>query len=700
MKDLIVLIAALARKLRIELDPNWAHAAQDQPANTGGEQSLEALCRALGWERPERLVGAPRAQHFPLLVYQASRGWAIADQWNTPEDVRVATPAGPQIWPAQDELVFYRLRIPGERTKKAPSRSFKIFLNALLSRKRMLIEAVVSTIAISLVSLGVSLFTMQVYDRVIPQRGLSTLWVLLSGVLFAIFVELLLRWIRAVALEREAAAIDAEVSEYFFARMQALRLDARPASVGTLAAQLRGLEQVRAVMSAASVYLVADLPFALFFIWVIAQIGGSVALVPMVGLPLVLLFAWASSRAVRRETKRSQVSSYRKNGLLVEAIAANEIVKATRGHWELLARWNKLVDQLTSEDERVRRWSSLAQAVANAGQQIVYITMIAVGSLLVIEGEITMGALIACSIIAGRVNGPLLAQLPGLITQWGYARSALEGLDQLLALPLDRDPDGDYLRPSNLKGPIKLESVVFAHPGARSGLDIPKLTIRPGERVAIIGPVGSGKSTLLKLLAGIYRPQSGAISLAGLDLQQIAEDTLREHVGYLPQDYRLVQGSLRENLLLGRADPGDDVLMTFASQAGLAPFIAAHPKGLDMQINEGGSGVSGGQRQLAGLTRMLLANPDVWLLDEPTAALDQESEQRVLAAIERSAAKDGTIVLVTHKMSLLRMAQRVIVVAQGKIVMDGPTAQVVKELRNRINPPSAAPVAAAVGGGA
>src|SRR5690606_11760816 len=249
----------------------------------------------------------------------------------------------------------------------------------------------------------------------------------------------------------------------------------------------------------------------------------------------------------------------------------------------LLARWNKLVDQLTSEDERVRRWSSLAQAVANAGQQIVYITMIAVGSLLVIEGEITMGALIACSIIAGRVNGPLLAQLPGLITQWGYARSALEGLDQLLALPLDRDPDGDYLRPSNLKGPIKLESVVFAHPGARSGLDIPKLTIRPGERVAIIGPVGSGKSTLLKLLAGIYRPQSGAISLAGLDLQQIAEDTLREHVGYLPQDYRLVQGSLRENLLLGRADPGDDVLMTFASQAGLAPFIAAHPKGLDMQ---------------------------------------------------------------------------------------------------------------------
>jgi ATP-binding cassette subfamily C protein LapB len=700
MKDLIVLIAALARRLRIELDPNWAQAAQDQLEGPAGEGALETLCRALGWERPERLVRAPRAQHFPLLVYEASRGWAIADQWRTAEEVRVMTPAGTQVWGTQDaDLAFYRVHIPGERAKKAPSRSFQIFMRALLSRKRMLVEAVVSTFAISFVSLGVSLFTMQVYDRVIPQRGLSTLWVLLSGVLFAICIELLLRWIRAIALEREAASIDAEVSEYFFSRMQALRLDARPPSVGTLAAQMRGLEQVRSVMSAASVYLIADLPFALFFIWVISQIGGSVALVPMIGLPVVLLFAWGTSRAVRRETKRSQVSNYRKNGLLVEAIAANEVVKATRGHWELLARWNKLVDQLTSEDERVRRWGALAQAVANACQQIVYISMIAWGSLLVIDGEITMGALIACSIIAGRVNGPLLAQLPGLISQWGYARSALEGLDQLLALPLDRDPDGDYLRPSTLNGPLKLESVVFAHAGARSGLDISKLTIRPGERVGIIGPVGSGKSTLLKLLAGVYRPQSGAISLAGLDLQQIAEDTLREHVGYLPQDYRLVQGSLRENLLLGRADPGDDALMSFAAQTGLAPFIAAHPKGLEMLINEGGSGVSGGQRQLVGLTRLLLANPQLWLLDEPTAALDQESEQRVLAAIDRSAGKDGTIVVVTHKMSLLRIVQRVIVVAHGKIVMDGPTAQVIKELRNRVSPPSAAPVAAAAGNG-
>src|SRR5690606_32372472 len=256
--------------------------------------------------------------------------------------------------------------------------------------------------------------------------------------------------------------------------------------------------------------------------------------------------------------------------------------------------------------------------------------------------------------------------------------------------PLDRDPDGEYLRPGTLRGPLIVERVRFGYPGARGGLDIEKLTIRPGERVGIIGPVGPGKSTFLKLLGGIYQPQSGAISIAGLDMQQIAEDALREHVGYLPQDYRLVQGSLRENLLLGKADPGDDALMAVATQTGLAQFIAAHPKGLDMPISEGGGGVSGGQRQLVGLTRLLLCKPHLWLLDEPTAALDQESEQRVLAAIEHCTGAEDTIVLVTHKMSIIRLVYRVVVLVQGKVAMDGPTAQVIKQRRQRVATSSAA----------
>lgn len=699
MKDLIGLVAELARRQKIELDPNWSRALENGEI-AHGASALEDLCAALGWERPERLPQEPRAQHFPLLMHHSARGWGIAEQWRNEAEVRVKTPRGSEEWPAREpdaDVGFYRIRFPRSQQQKAPSRSFRIFLNALLRRRRMLVEATVATAIISIVSLGVSLFAMQVYDRVIPQAGLATLWVLVAGVLFAIGIELLLRWIRAISLEREAAVIDAEVSEYFFSRMQALRLDSRPGTVGTLAAQMRGLEQIRAAMSATSIYFVADLPFALFMIWVISQIGGSVALIPLIGLPIVLLFAWGIARAVRRETKRSQVSSYRKNGLLVEAISTSEVVKSSRGNWELLARWNKLVEDVTTDDERVRRWAALAQAAANGCQQVVYVSMVAWGSLLVIDGEITMGSLIACSIIAGRVNGPLLAQMPGLIMQWSYARSALEGLDQLLAIPLDRDPEVEYLRPGTLGGSLALDSVKFAYPEARSGLEIPRLKIRQGERIAIIGPVGSGKSTMLKLLAGLYRPQAGAILLGGLDMQQIAEDALRAHIGYLSQDYRLVQGTLRDNLLLGLPHLDDDALMGCAERTGLAQFIAAHPKGLEMPISEGGGGVSGGQRQLVGLTRLLMAQPKLWLLDEPTAALDQEAENRVLRAIDGAVGSDGTLVLVTHKVSLLRLVQRVIVIGHGRVVMDGPTTKVLKELRRAamaaVKTETAAPVA-------
>jgi len=682
MKQLTALVAALARRRHIELPPDWADSAASLTVDPAARDAMSQLCQALGWKAPEKLRGVPKAQHFPLLVHHPLLGWAIADQWQTQTSVRALTEAGAQTWSTEEApLEFYRLDIPDPRAGGVRSQSFSIFLQALLSRKRMLIEATVATAMVSLVGLAVSLFSMQVYDRVIPQGGLSTLWVLMFGVLFAIGIEFLLRWLRAVLLEREAVVIDAEVSEYFFSRMQAMRLDTRPASVGTLAAQMRGLEQVRSVMSAASVYFIADLPFALLMVWVVYMIGGNLALVPLIGLPIVLVLALLVARAVRNETKRAQVSSYRKNGLLVEAIAASEVVKATRGHWELLARWNKLVDDLTVDDERIRRWTALAQSGANFIQQVTYIIMIALGSIATINGEITMGALIACSILAGRINGPLLSQLPGLIMQWSYARSALDGLDQLLELPLDREPDANYLRPASLNGPMTLESVRFAYPGARGGLDIPSLRIQPGERIAIIGPVGSGKSTLLKLLAGLYRPQSGSILLAGLDMHQLADDALREHLAYLPQDYRLVHGTLRENLLLGRPDPGDDALMACATRTGLAQFVAGHPQGMDMPISEGGSGLSGGQRQLVGLTRMLLAQPGIWLLDEPTAALDRESEKRVLAALDQSAGREHAVVLVTHKMSLLQLVRRVIVMSGGKVVMDGPTVQVLQKLR-------------------
>ena len=522
---------------------------------------------------------------------------------------------------------------------------------------------------------------MQVYDRVIPRSGFATLWVLTAGVLFALLIDFILRTTRALMIEREAAKIDAEVSEFFFARAQSVRLDARPGGIGTMAAQLRGLEQVRALLSSASIFLIADLPFALFFIFVIASLAGIVAIVPIISFPLALGLAYLFSRLIRKDTAKAQVSGNRKNGLLVESLDAAETVKANRGGWHMLARWNDLMDELQLHEDPVKRWSAIAGAVFSSLQQVAYVLIIAIGAVQVSKGEMTMGALIAVAIIAGRVNGPLVSQLPNFLVQWGYARSSLGALDAILALPLDRPSEIEVLRPEKLDGPIRLQDAQFTYAGAKTGLNIPFLEIKPGEKVALIGGVGSGKSTLLRVLAGLYAPSTGTVTIGGLDMHHVAEDILRNHIGYLPQDTRMLNGTLRENILLGMANPGDKALMDVANDLGLAPMIAGHPMGLDLPISEGGRGLSGGQRTLAGLTRLMLSAPRVMLLDEPTANLDQATEARVLGAIKSGLSADSTLVLVTHRLQLLSLVDRVIVITNGRIRMDGAPKDVLNKLK-------------------
>jgi ATP-binding cassette subfamily C protein LapB len=292
-----------------------------------------------------------------------------------------------------------------------------------------------------------------------------------------------------------------------------------------------------------------------------------------------------------------------------------------------------------------------------------------------------MGAVIACSILSGRVNGPLVASLPNLIIQWGYARSSLSALDGILAMPSDHPEDRQMLRQRSVVGHLKADNVKFAHQGTRQGIDVPSLKINAGDRIGIIGPVGSGKSTLLKLLAGLYAPQEGHILLDGVDVRQIAEEDVRRQLCYFPQDYRLITGTLRDNLVLGISTPTDEVLLDAAIKTGLAEVIKRHPLGLDLPISEGGQGLSGGQRVQVGLTRLLLLKPKLLLLDEPTASLDQDSETRALQAIAQTISSDCTLILVTHKIQLVGLVSRLMVVSDGRIVLDGPTKAVLDKLR-------------------
>lgn len=685
------LVAALARRRGVHLAPDWRMAVEIDLALDDSE-ALDRLSELTGWDAPVYPQRRPGPQDFPMLVYVDEAGWALAEQWHGPDHIRALTASGIVEVEWTPALRLAQLSFPAAAGSQDYPSAFAVFRNAIFNRRRMMTEATLATVVINVLALITSIYSMQVYDRVIPRSGFSTLWVLTAGMGFALVVDFLIRNTRSFMIDREAAEIDAEVSEYFFARMQAVRLDARPPGVGTMAAQLRGLDQVRSVMASASLFVLADLPFALFFIGAIYVIGGSVALVPLATFPVAIGAAMLFSRMIREDSHKSQVTGNRKNGVLVEALGAAETIKANLGGWHMLAGWNRLVELVHHHDNKVRRWSTLASGTFNALQQIAYVGIIVVGVFAISDHQLTMGGLIACTIIGGRINGPLVAALPNLIVQWSYAKSSLKALDTILRLPSDHPHDRQMLRIGQVKNGVRLSNVQFTYPGARSGLEVPGLFVARGEKIGVVGNIGSGKSTLLRILAGVYGPSMGHVALDGVDLSQVAEDDLRRQMVYLPQDFHLLSGSLRDNLSLGIADPNDERLLAAAQQTGLAELIQRHPMGLDLPISEGGLGLSGGQRTLVGLTRMLLADPSILLLDEPTANLDPETEGRVLQHIFSHFA-DRTIVMVTHKPQLLAHVDRVMVVIDGRIVLDGKTADVLNQLRPK---PQQAPPAGRV----
>ena len=685
---LIPLISAYANRRSVPLRPDWA--AGLRPAEQGDDQgSLTEMCAELGWGVSVR-KGKPRAHAFPALVFHPELGWGIADGWVDQSRIRFLSAKAQSDLAWSKSMALHYIDFPGVTKISHAERAIDIFWSAISRRKSMIFDATIATVVINVIALATSIYSMQVYDRVIPRAGFATLIVLTAGMVFALFVDMLIRNTRSMMLDREAGAIDGEVSEYFYARMQAVRLDARPRAIGTMAAQLRGTDQVRSLLSSASLFVLADLPFAILFMGVMAWLGGVVAIVPLVAFPAALLLAGLMARFIKADAAAAQVTGNRKNGQLVEALDATETIKANLGGWHMLANWSRLVEAVHGHDLNVRRWSTISSSGFSLIQQLAYVGVVCVGAFEVANGNMTMGSVIACSILSGRVNGPLVAALPNLVVQWGYAQSSLAALDGILKMPSDQPADRQMVRMAEARGDLTLENVKFAYPGGRRGINVPTLKIGPGERIGIIGPVGSGKSTLLKLMSGLYAAQEGHILLDGVDVRQIAEEDMRRIICYFPQDYRLITGTLRNNLTLGLSAPGDDVLVDAAARTGLLDLVKAHPLGFDLPISEGGNGLSGGQRVQVGLTRLLLIKPKFLLLDEPTAHLDQESEAKVLQAILQAVGPDCSVILVTHKMQLANLVQRLLVVAGGQIAVDGPTPVVLEKLRP---PPAQAPVA-------
>ena len=579
------------------------------------------------------------------------------------------------------EGVLVRFLVHQDQSLQAELATFSAkqwFIHATQKRRRIFFEAVFATFVLSIFGLMSALYTMQVYDRVVPTKGFSTLWVLTIGVLLAIFFELIMKLVRSHMVDRASKVIDLELSGVFFSKALAIRSDCRPKTVGTFAAQIRHFESVRNFMTSSTLFILADAPFALFFILVIYFIAGPVAYVPLIMIPVGLLIGLMMRGPIERFTAENMEESNKKNGLLIEAIDGIESVKAASAEWKLEDRWRELTRIITSTELKSKLLTAFSTSSTQSIQQLSYVGIIATGAYSIANGDLTMGGLIACSIISGRALTPL-AQMPSLIVQWKHAKIALEVLDGIMALPSEREHQR-LVVPDSCKGEVKLTKVAFAYEENAPSISIEKLAFKPGDRVAVLGAVGSGKSTLIKILSGLYRPQQGGAFLDDMDMSLLASEFVREQIGYLPQEVRLFNGTLRENLVLGLPVLSDSQILKAAALTGLDQAIQNHPSGLEINISEGGKGLSGGQRQLVGLTRLLLARPKILLLDEPTASMDSRLEEFVMQHLFEELPADSVIVLATHKAGVLKHVNRIVVMDSGKVTLDGPKQEVLDYL--------------------
>jgi ATP-binding cassette subfamily C protein LapB len=663
-------------------------------------QMLPLICQRMGLESP-KMVKHPDQVHLPMLAYTPELGWGVVVDRNARGQWVVITPKGGK---PVDEAALKNataiLRLGPKvdlgfgfnyfKQKSEKLTFFSHVQDALHLYRHELIEACLASAFIGFLALATSLFSMQVYDRVIPTRSEYTLVILSLGVLLSILIELAMKYARSHIMDYVIVGLDNRLSREIFNRLLLLRVDQIPASVGSLAGQMRGYEQVRGFYTASTLFTLIDLPLALVFLVVIMLIASPwVAVVPLVFGCVALVIGFSIRKKIMSQAKVGAALNNMKTGLLVEAVEGIETIKAGSGGWKFLSRWIGVNGNTIDSDLKMRSATESVGYLSATVQQLSYAGLVVAGSLVVMQGHMTMGALIASSILSGRILAPIMA-IPGLLVQHAHAQAALEGLEKLYTLKTDHHGTDRPLVPSQIQGHFALQDIKFAYGDNPPALVISKLEIQPQERIAVLGPIGAGKSTLLRLLSGLYHPQEGRVLLDNLDLAHISRQVVSQYVGYLQQDHRLFQGTLRENLLIGFPDPGDDALLNAMRRTGMDRFVASHPKGLDRAIMEGGKGLSGGQKQLVAFTRLVLCSPSVMLLDEPTATMDDEQERRCLQVLAQEAQAGKSMVIVTHKPSVLPLVSRIIVIAGNNIVMDGPRDTVLQQLQKMNSSPKAA----------
>ncbi len=553
------------------------------------------------------------------------------------------------------------------------------FWGVVRTSRRTYVQVGVAALLINVFALAGPLFMMNVYDRIIPNQAFETGWVLAIGVLTVYGFDFLMRSLRAHFLDLSGRKIDVVVGRRIFDQLMDMKLSARPKSSGAFASMLRDFDSVKEFFTSSILTAFVDLPFSLIFLAFIFLVSTELGLIALAVLLVTAGISFLLQKPMRYLTQKSMAAAEAKHGILVETISGLETIKAIGADGAMRAKYADYAGESATVSQTTKFFSNLTLNIAVILQQSCSVLMILCGMYLVKEQAISVGALIACVIMAGRATAPV-GQIAALISRYHASRNALATLNRIMEAPVDRPADKNFVSRPELAGKITFQKVSFAYPGTdRKVLDGLSFTVNQGEKVGIVGRIGSGKSTIARLVMGLYEPGEGAMLIDDTDYRQIDPADIRRNIAYIPQDVVLLSGTVRDNIAAGFAQATDAEILAAAKAAGVHDFISRHPRGYDAMVGERGEGLSGGQRQAVALARAILTSPGTLVCDEPTNAMDIQTEEAFTHHI-RESAKDKTLILITHRQPLLRLVDRLIIIDNGAVVADGPREKVIEAL--------------------
>ncbi len=553
----------------------------------------------------------------------------------------------------------------------------KWFWGALKYNLPIYKRVIVAAIFINLFVLALPLFMKNVFDRVLPNNAIETLWAMAIGIIFIMVFDLIFTLLRAYYLGKAGKRADLIMSNKIFDQLLNIKLSEKPASTGQFVSRVQSFQSVRDFFTSATIATLVDIPFVIFFIGVIFYFAGVIGWISVTAVVVVLLFSWVMQKRIKKVIEKSSKEEQLRQTTLNEAVAGLEIIKSVKAQNRMKTHWDESLNKTLYYGEKSQFLSQFTTQITGLISKLSTIGIIVAGVYLSLAGDMSMGGIIAAMMLNSRVIAPI-SQIVGMIIRYDQTMLSLENIDEIMMMEVERE-DKTYISRPNLKGDIEFKDVSFAYKGQSfETLKNINLTIKQGEKVAILGRIGSGKSTLAKLIMNLYSPTSGSVLVDNTDVRQIDPADLRRAIGCVPQEPFLFMGSVKDNITIGEQYVTDEEVLEASKAAGVHEFLGKHEAGYDLLVGERGEGLSGGERQSVTLARAIISNPNTMILDEPTNSMDKQSEQAFMKKM-KTLISDQTLILITHKMSVLSLVDRVIILDNGKIIADGSKEQVFKQ---------------------